>query len=291
MSLGRSHRGEHAQLAKTALRHHDEAGRGDKGYEHHGEGCYAEHADGGEDAFASRATRRGDPVRPAWSAECHHPRVAGFDQDCHRIQADICRRSDQREVRAEVAWILDDADQLSLYTVEGESLTDVDPEGRRQIAGEGDFVVRGGEAPLSDIEHGAAEGTVRILGPQLDGFEQPGDPHIAAADDIDGAEPPPRGSDLGFELGISGVELEPVVGRAVVGRPDAGAALYATAAPKMAAATETVISPRIRSCWRHSRRNSRHAQRTTARRAAMPPEPRAELARPILADLIGSHRV
>ena len=45
----------------------------------------------------------------------------------------------------------------------------------------------------------------------------------------------------------------------------------ATAAPTKVAATATMISARISSCWRHSRRSSRQAHLITARRAARPP--------------------
>src|SRR5215470_20391216 len=51
---------------------------------------------------------------------------------------------------------------------------------------------------------------------------------------------------------------------------DAGV-LLATAAPRTVPATATVISDSTSNCWRHSRRNSRHAHRITARRAGVPP--------------------
>ena len=44
----------------------------------------------------------------------------------------------------------------------------------------------------------------------------------------------------------------------------------ATAAPTTVAATATMIKDSTSSCWRHSRRNRRHAQRLTARRAGAP---------------------
>ena len=53
--------------------------------------------------------------------------------------------------------------------------------------------------------------------------------------------------------------------------PGGGGVLVATADPTKVAATATVISARISSCWRHSRRSSRQAQRMTARRAGTPP--------------------
>ena len=42
--------------------------------------------------------------------------------------------------------------------------------------------------------------------------------------------------------------------------------LVATAEPMTVAVTATTISARTRTCWRHSRRNRRHAQWITARR-------------------------
>src|SRR5262249_6885781 len=59
-----------------------------------------------------------------------------------------------------------------------------------------------------------------------------------------------------------------------------GGVLLATAAPRTVPATATVISDSTSNCWRHSRRNSRHAQRITACRAGAPPSAgRAEAGR------------
>ena len=49
--------------------------------------------------------------------------------------------------------------------------------------------------------------------------------------------------------------------------------LETTAKPMVVAATATVSSASTNICRRHSRRNSRQAQRTTARRAGAPPSP------------------
>ncbi len=53
--------------------------------------------------------------------------------------------------------------------------------------------------------------------------------------------------------------------------PAGGGVSVATAAPMTVAASATTMSARTSSCWRHSRRNIRHAQRITARRAGTPP--------------------
>ena len=50
-----------------------------------------------------------------------------------------------------------------------------------------------------------------------------------------------------------------------------GGVFTATVAPTTVAATATSTSMRMRTCWRHSRRNRRQAQRTMARRAGTPP--------------------
>src|SRR5215469_222624 len=54
---------------------------------------------------------------------------------------------------------------------------------------------------------------------------------------------------------------------------DVGASAL-NAIPKVAAPTESDSKPITASCCRHSRRNSRQAQRTTARRAGAPPDRR-----------------
>ena len=60
-------------------------------------------------------------------------------------------------------------------------------------------------------------------------------------------------------------------------------ALYASATPTVVAATANTISATTSTCWRHSRRNSRHDQRKIARRAGPPPEPAdLQLPRPFL---------
>ena len=50
-------------------------------------------------------------------------------------------------------------------------------------------------------------------------------------------------------------------------------AFVTTLAPQIVAATATVSRPSTSNCWRHSRRNNRQPQRTTARRAGTPPFP------------------
>jgi hypothetical protein len=68
-------------------------------------------------------------------------------------------------------------------------------------------------------------------------------------------------------------------------------ALPAMASPMVVAATASSSSVSTTACWRHSRRNSRQAQRTTARRAGIPPlpVPRAS-GRSCTATLIGPPR-
>jgi hypothetical protein len=51
---------------------------------------------------------------------------------------------------------------------------------------------------------------------------------------------------------------------------DSPQVLAATEVATIMAATATVSMAMMSSCWRHSRRNSRTAQRITARRATMP---------------------
>jgi len=68
---------------------------------------------------------------------------------------------------------------------------------------------------------------------------------------------------LGLSVAMSAAVPKPA--------PAGGGVLMATAEPTKVAATAMVISARISSCWRHSRRSSRQAQRTTARRAGTPP--------------------
>ena len=70
--------------------------------------------------------------------------------------------------------------------------------------------------------------------------------------------------------------------------PAGGGVLVATAAPTTVAASATTMRASTSSCWRHSRRNIRHAQRITARRAGTPPlEASAEAGRSRNAVLIG----
>ena len=62
--------------------------------------------------------------------------------------------------------------------------------------------------------------------------------------------------------------------------PAGGGVLVATAAPMTVAASATTMSARTSVCWRHSRRNIRHDQRITARRAGTPPFDGSRLGRP-----------
>jgi hypothetical protein len=75
--------------------------------------------------------------------------VASY-QDGHDLRERPVGRGDQREVRGQVAWVLDHAHDPSITTVQVEALADAEPEDLREIVGESDLALAFGIATLPE---------------------------------------------------------------------------------------------------------------------------------------------
>ena len=103
---------------------------------------------------------------------------------------------------------------------------------------------------------------------------EPGIGERLVLDDVDAAEAvlaARRSAPARCGLGRGSVAM---VGRgAEAGARPAAACWWPPPRRRWSPRPRPAMRPRISNCWRHSRRNSRHAQRTTARRAGTPPLP------------------
>ena len=139
--------------------------------------------------------------------------------------------------------------------------------------GHGDLVVGRRVAAVAQVQHRRAVAAVRVLGPVVDRVDRARDRHRPMADRRRWRRTTPRAA-ASVACSVSGSGSSKMKKWLAVPNsalPGTGARLYAAVANPTAAATATVSSASTRTCWRHSRRNSRHAHRTTARRAATPP--------------------
>ena len=97
--------------------------------------------------------------------------------------------------------------------------------------------------------------------------------------------------DVGVELSAGAAQRHQVVGGAERRRPARRRVGRRRRGRPSVAATATSSSASTSNCWRHSRRNSRHAQRTTARPGGHPAVAGAERQRWILAPRRSSRRL
>ena len=144
-------------------------------------------------------------------------------------------------------------------------VADLEVEVRSHAAGHGDLVGARRVVPGDEREHRAAEGSVRVLGAELERVDRSGDRHVSFSMTSTRPEAVLEPRDLARDCALLGKVPNPL--RCRSRSSSAGGVLVATAEPTMVAATATAMRARIRNCWRHSRRNRRQAQRTTARRA------------------------
>ena len=91
------------------------------------------------------------------------------------IRSSRGRRRDERELVAQVTWVLDDADDRPATAVEGKRLPDLEPQERSHAIGDGDFV---GCVRVAASAERQARATVRaawVLGAELDLVDAAGD--------------------------------------------------------------------------------------------------------------------
>ena len=202
--LGRADRSEHAELAEPALRDDGEACGGDQRGQQQEDGGHGEHRQRvcRPVALPSLGPRERGPVALA-------PRVrkastgvdrfgAGVDQDRDVVRCSRGRGGDEGELVAQVAWVLDDADDGSATAVEGKRLPELESEERGHAVGDGDLVGACRVAASAEREPCAPVRSARVLGAELDRVDAARDGQRAVADDVGSPEPFPGGGEAGL---------------------------------------------------------------------------------------------
>ena len=210
----RPDRGEHAELALAAGGNSSEASGGDQGDQQQQDRDQRERDRRGFrlGAGTPRLPHQRAAERGAEGAEAGG---AGVQQHRHRLRAACRRGRDKGELVVQVAGVLDDSGHGAVMSVEGQGGPDVQLEGLRYPAGDGDLPSAGGVAALRQGERRAAVGPVRVFCPVLDGLGRTRDRHEPAADHLNGPERLPCRRDIRLQgLRVGSSELQQVVGGA-----------------------------------------------------------------------------
>ena len=267
--------GEHAELAEPSLRDDCEACGGNQRCKEEEDGGHGEHRQRLCGAADVVALEHGARIGRA-GAVSQGPnegvmlRLARIDEQVDRLRARR-RGRDESELVAQLARVLDDAHDGPSPAVEGQGRPDLEPQRLRHPVGDGDLAWPHRVAAASEREQLAAVGAAGGLRPVIHRLDAARDGHGAVADDVERSERFLGGVERRLELArIGGVEREHLVGRAEVAVVGGNRVVGDRDAADRGGDGDGE-ERHTRSCCRHSRRNMRPAQRTTARRAATPP--------------------
>ena len=211
--------GEHAELAQPALRDDREARGGDQ------RGQQQEHGRDGEHRECVRRLAVPAVLGAGEGRSLGQRLDEGVDRVGARVHQDrdVLRRpsgrwGDQRELVAELARVLHDADDLAPNPVERQRQPDPEPQQPRHAVGDGDLAGARREAATAQREQLAAVDSPRILRTEVHRLDAPRDSDRAVSDDIARPELTPCGGERVIELArIAAVEPEQVRGRAELG--------------------------------------------------------------------------
>ena len=216
---GRTDRSEHAQLAEPSLSDDGETCRGDERGEQQEDRGYGEHRQRVRPPVAAR--RPGPHQRGPISQlakEGAHRAVVGVDEDRDPIRPSRGRGGDERELVAQVTWVLHDADDRPATAVEGNRLPDLEPHERGHAVGDGNFVGSVRVAASAERQARASVRPARVLGTELDLLDAAGNGQRAVADDVDRPETLLGGGETRRQQpGIGAVEPDQLTGRAELG--------------------------------------------------------------------------
>ena len=269
--------GEHAELAQPPLGDDHEPGRGDQRDQQQDHGGQDEHADGGRSSARSgtsrTAARHGDVARlePAAVASGSAARRSRLVDEQHRHRlGEPARRGGTRANSSSRSLGFSTSPTTARSAPSSvERVADADPEGRRHRVGDRDLAGGGRVAALRAGPASARRRGRRVLGP-----ESTARPSRAPAPT--GGRSPRRCRTRPRPRRRRRRSVSRIGARRPSRRwsavPNSGVGSTGPGCRRprrrtIAAATATVSSASTSTCWRHSRRNSRHAQRTTARRA------------------------
>ena len=238
--LGRADSSEHAELAEPSLRDHGEARGGDQRGQQQEDGRHREHRQrvGRPVALPSLGPReRGPaPLSGGRHQEGVDPAVDRFGAGVHQhrdvVRCSRERRGDKCELVAQIAWVLDDADDGPPMAVERKCLPELEAEDSGHAVGDGDLARPVRIAASSEREPCAPVRSARVLGAKLDLVDAARNRQRAVTDDVDRPEAFLDGGETRLQPArIGAVEPQEVTGRAelrivrrtrVVGDRDAG---------------------------------------------------------------------
>ena len=169
---GRTDRSEHAQLAEPSLSDDGEAGGGDERGQQQEDRGHGEHRQRVRPPVA--APRLGlPPARTGFPGmllvyEGVHRAGVGVDEDRDVIRPSRGRGGDEGELVAQIAWVLDDADDRPATAVEGKRLPDLEPQERGHAVGDGNFAGSVRVAASAERQARATVRPARVLGAELD---------------------------------------------------------------------------------------------------------------------------
>ena len=128
------------------------------------------------------------------------------------------RRGDERELVAQIAWVLDDADDGPAMAVEGKRLPELEPEDRGHAVGDGDLARACRIAASAERKPCAPVRSARVLGAELDLVDAARHEQRAVTDDVDRPEAFLDGGEARLQPArIGAVEPQQVAGRAELG--------------------------------------------------------------------------
>ena len=110
-------------------------------------------------------------------------------------------------------WVLDHADHPQRPAVLLPQASDVQAEVRGHLAGHRDLGGTGGVAAGVEAHRHMTEGSVRVLGPEVDRRHRAGNRDGKVGDDLHGAEAMPDGRDVSGKAGVGAREADDGVGR------------------------------------------------------------------------------
>ena len=143
---------------------------------------------------------------------------AGIDQHRDLVRCPGGRGRDERELVAQIAWVLDDADDGPAAAVEGERLPELEPEDRGHAVGDGDLARACRVAASAQRKPCAPVGSARVLGAELDLVDAARHEQRAVTDDLDRPEAFLDGGQTRLQPArIGAVEPQQVTGRAELG--------------------------------------------------------------------------
>ena len=168
---GRTDRSEHAQLTEPSLSDDGEACGGDERRQQQEDRGHGEHRQRvGPRVAAPRPGphQRGPVSLVLLVYEGVNRAGVGVDEDRDPIRPSRGRGGDKGELVAQIAWVLDDADDRPATAVEVERLPDLEPEERGHAVGDGNFVGSVRVAASAERQARASVCAARVLGAELD---------------------------------------------------------------------------------------------------------------------------